>query len=87
MHHHLWFETRQTGYSVGVTIILYYIILYYIQSALSALDLVQKMERVKVRRSSNHATKDHPKEITKNLHGRFCINSYFIKFVGQNPIN
>ena len=45
------------------------------------------MERVKERRSSNHATKDHPEEINKNLDGRFCINSYFIKFVGQNPIN
>ena len=32
-------------------------------------------------------TKDHPEEITKTLHGRFCINSYFIKFVGQNLIN
>ena len=71
--------TRQTGYSVGVTVRL--------ESALSVLDLVKKMERVKERRSSNHATKDHPEEITKNLHGRFCINSYFIKFVGQNLIN
>ena len=67
MHHHLLSETRQTGYSVGVTVRL--------DSALSALDLVKKMERVKERHSSNHATKDHPKEITKNLHGRFCINS------------
>ena len=67
MHHHLWSETRQTGYSVGVTVRL--------ESALSALDLVKKMERVKERRSSNHATKDHPDEITKSLHGRFCINS------------
>ena len=56
MHHHLWSETRQTGYSVGVTVRL--------ESALSALDLVKKMERVKERRSSNHATKDHPEEIT-----------------------
>ena len=48
MHHHLWSETRQTGYSVGVTVRL--------ESALSALDLVKKMERVKERRSSNHAT-------------------------------
>ena len=80
MHHHLWSETRQTGYSVGVTVRL--------ESALSALDLVKKMERVKERRSStHHATKDHPEEITKNLHGRFCINSYFIKFVGQNLID
>ena len=74
--HHLWSETRQTGYSVGVTVRLE-----------SALDLVKKMERVKERRSSNHVTKDHPEEITKNLHGRFYINSYFIKFVGQNLIN
>ena len=76
MHHHLWSETRQTGYSVGVTVRLE-----------SALDLVKKMERVKETRSSNHATKDYPEEITKSLHGRFCINSYFIKFVGQNLIN
>ena len=82
MHHHLWSETRQTGYSVGVTVRLESAL-----SALSALDLVKKMERVKERRSSNHATTDHPEEITKNLHGRFCINSYFIKFVGQNLIN
>ena len=60
MHHHLWPETRQTGYSVGVTVRL--------ESALSALDLAKKMERVKERRSSNHATKDHPEEITKNHH-------------------
>ena len=79
MRHHLWSETRQTRYSVGVTVRL--------ESALSALHLVKKMKRVKERRSSNHATKDHPEEITKNLHGRFCINSYFIKFVGQNLIN
>ena len=79
MHHHLRSETRQTGYSVGVTVRL--------KSALSALDLAKKMERVKERRSSNHATKDHPDEITKNLHGTFCINSYFTKFVGQNLIN
>ena len=79
MHHHLLSETWQTGYSVGVTVRL--------ESALSALDLVKKMERVKERHLSNHATKDHPKEITKNLHGRFCINSYFIKFVRQNLIN
>ena len=60
MHHHLWSETRQTGYSVGVTVRL--------ESALSALDLVKKMERVKERRSSNHATKDHPeKKLTKTL--------------------
>ena len=82
MHHHLWSETRQTGYSVGVTVRLESAL-----SALSALDLAKKMERVKERRSSNHATKDHPEEITKNLHGRFCINSYFTKFVGQNLIN
>ena len=67
MHHHLWSETRQIGYSVGVTVRL--------ESALSALDLVKKIERVKERRSSNHATKDHPEEITKNLHGRFHISS------------
>ena len=79
MHHHLWSETRQTGYSVGVTVRL--------ESELSALDLVKKMERVKERRSRNHAKKDHPEEITKNFHGSFCINSYFIKFVGQNLIN
>ena len=79
MHHHLWSETRQTGYSVGVTVRL--------EFALSAPDLGKKMERVKERFSSNHATKDHPKEITKNLYGRFCINSYFIKFVGKNLIN
>ena len=79
MHHHLWYETRQTGYSVGVSSRL--------ESALSALYLVKKMERVKERRSSNHATKDHPEEITKNLHGRSCINTDFIKFVGQNLIN
>ena len=79
MHHHLWSETRQTGYSVGVIVRL--------ESALSALDLFKKMERVKQRRSSNHATKDHTEEITKNLHGRFCINSNFIIFVGQNLIN
>ena len=75
MHHHFWSETQQTGYSVGVTVRLE-----------SALDLVKKMERVKERHSSNHATKDHPEEITKNLHGRFCSNSYFIKFAGQNLI-
>ncbi|XP_074631878.1 uncharacterized protein LOC141890330 isoform X3 [Acropora palmata] len=63
MYHHLWSETRQTGYSVGVTVRL--------ESALSALDLVKKMEGVKERRSSNHATKDHPEEITKNLHGKW----------------
>ena len=79
MHHHLWSETQQTGYSVGVTVRL--------ESALSALDSVKKMERVKERYSSNHATKDHPEEITKSLYGRFCINSSFIKFVGQNLIN
>ena len=79
MHHHLWSETRQSGYSVGVTVRL--------ESALSALDLVKKMERVKETRSSNHATKDHREEITKSLHGRFCINSYVITFVGQNLIN
>ena len=50
MHHHVWSETRQTGYSVGVTVRL--------ESALSALDLAKKMERVKERRSSKHATKD-----------------------------
>ena len=59
MHHHLWSETRQTGYSVGVTVRLEY--------ALSALDLVKKMERVMERRSSNHATKDHLEEITKTF--------------------
>ena len=64
MHHHLWAETRQTGYLVGVTVRL--------ESALSALDLIRKMERVKERRSSNHATKDQPEEITKNLHARFA---------------
>ena len=74
MHHHLWSETQQTGYSIGVTVRL--------ESALSTLDLVKKMERL----SSNHAT-DHREEITKNLHGRFRINSYFIKFAGQNLIN
>ena len=79
MHHHLWSKTRQTGSSVGVTVRL--------ESVLSALDLVKKMKRVKERRSSNYATKDHPEEITKSLHGRFCINSYFIKFVGLNLIN
>ena len=42
MHHHLWSETRQTGNLVGVTVRL--------ESALSALDLVKKMERVKERR-------------------------------------
>ena len=51
MHHHLWSETRQTGYSIGVTVRL--------ESALSTLDLVKKMERVKERLSSTHATKDH----------------------------
>ena len=79
MHHHLWSETRKTEYSVGVSVRL--------ESALPALDLVKKMERVKERRSRNHATKDHPEESTKSLHGRFCINSYFIKSVGQNLIN
>ena len=74
-----WSETRQTGYSVGVAVRL--------EPALSALDLVKKMEGVKERRSRNHATKDHPEEITKNFHVRFCINSYFIKFVSQNLIN
>ena len=59
MDHHLWSETRQTGYLVGVTVRL--------ESALSALDLVKKMERVKERRSSNHATRDHPEEITKTF--------------------
>ena len=61
MHHHLWSETWQTGYLVGVTIRL--------ESALSALDFVKKMERVKERSSSNHAAKDHPEEITKKHHG------------------
>ena len=43
---------------------------------------------MKERHWSNQATKDHPEEeITKNLHGRFCINSYFIKCVAQNLIN
>ena len=79
MHHRLWSQTRQTGYSTGVTV--------RSESALSTLDLVKKMERVKERLSSNHATKDHREEIAKNLHGRFCINSSFIKFVGQNLIN
>ena len=79
MHHHLWSETRQTGYSIGVTVRL--------DSALSTLDLVKKMERIKERLSSDHATKDHREEIAKNLHGMFRINSYFIKFVGQNLIN
>ena len=60
MHHNLWSETRQTGYSIGVNVRL--------ESALSTLDLVKKMERVKERLSSNHATKDHREEITKNLH-------------------
>ena len=78
MHHHLWSETQQTGYSIGITVRL--------ESALSTLDLVKKMERVKERLPSNHAT-NHQEEITKNLHGRFRINSYFIKFVGQNLIN
>ena len=59
MHHHFWSETRQTGYSVGVTVRL--------ESALSALDLVKKMERVKERRSSKHATKDYPEAITKTF--------------------
>ena len=67
MHHHLWSKTRQTGYSVGVTVRL--------ESVLSALDLVKKMERVKERRSSNHATKDHPEEITKNLLHQFIFLS------------
>ena len=49
--------SRHTGYSFGVTLSL--------ESVLSALQLVKKMERVKERRSSNHATKDHPEEITK----------------------
>ena len=34
MHHHLWSETRQTGYSIGVTVRLDF--------ALSTLDLVKK---------------------------------------------
>ena len=50
MHHHLSSETRQTGYSVKVTVRL--------ESALTALDLVKKMDRVKERRSSNHTTKE-----------------------------
>ena len=53
----------------------------------SALDLVKKMERVKERHWSNHSTKNHPEEISKNLHGMFCTNYYFIKFVGQTLIN
>ena len=60
MHHRLWSETRQTGYSVGVIVRL--------ESALSTLDLVTKMERVKERRSSNHATKDHPEPSRQVLH-------------------
>ena len=59
MHYHLWSETRQTGYSIGVTVRL--------GSALSTLDLVKKMERVKERLSSDHATKDHREEITKTF--------------------
>jgi len=71
VHHHLWSETRQTGYSVGVTVRL--------ESPLSALDLFGRVERVRERRSSNRAAKDHPEEIARNLHGRFCINSCLVK--------
>jgi len=52
----------------------------------SALDLVKKMERAKKR----HWREPRDESILKkfpNLKGRFCINLYFIKFVGQNPIN
>jgi len=52
----------------------------------SALDLVKKMERAKER----HWREPRDESILKkfpNLRGRFCINLYFIKFVGQNPIN
>jgi len=38
LHHHLWSETRQTGYSMAVTVKLE-----------SALDLVKKMEQAKER--------------------------------------
>ena len=41
MHHHLWSETQQTGYSIGVTVRL--------ESALSTLDMVKKMERATTR--------------------------------------
>lgn len=78
MHHHLWSETRQTGYSVGVTVRL--------ESALSALDLVKKMERVKERRSSNHATKDHPEEITKNLHAKLVDSLWLQLQVQRLPL-
>ena len=76
MYHHLWSETRQTEYSIGVTVRLE-----------SALDLVKKIERVKERDTGATTRRKDPKEIPKNLRGRFCINSYFIKFVGQNLIN
>ena len=43
---HLWSETRQTGYSIGVTV-----------RVESGLDLVKEMERAKERNWSNHATR------------------------------
>ena len=52
----------------------------------SALELVKKMERAKGKHWSNDATKASWRN-PKNLQGRFCTNSYFIKFVGENRIN
>ena len=63
LYHHLWSETLQNGYSIGVTVRLE-----------CGLDLVKKMERVKETHWSNHATKDHPKEIPKNLKGFASIH-------------
>ena len=75
LYHHLWSETRQTGYTMGVTVRLE-----------SALDLVKKKRSVRRRDTGeNHATKAYWRN-SPNLQGRFCINLYFIKFVGQNLI-
>ena len=63
LYHHLWSETLQNGYSIGVTVRLE-----------CEFDLVKKMERVKETHWSNHAMKDHPKEIPKNLQGFASIH-------------
>ena len=72
MYHHLWSETRLTGYSIGVIVRLE-----------SALDLVKKMERAKKRHWSNHAMK-FPKTFKV---GFVSIHTYFVNFVDQNLTN
>ena len=52
----------------------------------SALDLVKKMERVKKRHWREPCNESILKKFPK-LQGRVCINLYFVKFVGRNPVN